>query len=44
MHGQVRPQGPVLLGTPVAGGSPPGGLPPAPGGGESLEAREQQAT
>lgn len=43
MHGQVRPQGPVLLGTPMAGGSPPGGLPP-PRGGESLEAREQQAT
>lgn len=43
MHGQVRPQGPVLLGTPVAGGSPPGGLPHNRGG-ESLEAREQQAT
>lgn len=44
MHGQVRPQGPVLLGTPMAGGSPPGGLPTAARGGESLEAREQQAT
>lgn len=31
MHGQVRPQGPVLLGTPMAGGRPPGGLPPPPG-------------